>query len=109
MQRSAIILSSLALAAACLAPALAAGPTEAQLKEAQAQAEKPGAVETLKRTMQAQAEVSPQTKAALSGSPEAMRAIGQGGQPGQPGGQQQPPGQPPKSKKAIYGDIVIHK
>jgi len=84
----------------CLAPGtcLAAEPGADQ---------KPaGAIEVLKKAIQAQGEISPETAKALNGGqPAASPAGAQSGKPAQ----QAKPGAGPKSTKAIYGDIIIHK
>jgi hypothetical protein len=64
------------------------------------------AIEVLKKHLQAQGEISPETAKALNGGqPAANPANAQSGKPAQ----QAKPGAGPKSTKAIYGDIIIHK
>ena len=101
------LLGGLALSAAAQAaapPARDSGAPDSAQAAAQAIAEKPGTVETLKRALQAQGEVSPQTMEALKGTPMGAQPAGQGDKAQGSGGT---PGQP--GRKAIYGDIIIHK
>ena len=83
-----------------LAQAAQQAQTETTAQAAQ-QAQNPGALDTLKRTIEAQGQISPQTMEALKGSQPSA----------QPGGKAAPQGSTPgqAGKKAIYGDIIIHR
>lgn len=114
------LLYAVVLAASLLLPALALsrGPAPANgdasaspAAAAPAEQQPSGAAETVKRALEAQGDISPQTLKALERDPEALKAVGKSnagtGNPVQP----QKPEQSPRggSAKAIYGDIIIHK
>jgi len=68
-------------------------------------------VDKLKKAADAQGEISPYTLKALERDPKAMEVLGRAPS-GNSGGQPAPqanPGAGPKSTKAMYGDIIIHK
>ncbi|HWR02513.1 MAG TPA: hypothetical protein VN419_00730 [Humidesulfovibrio sp.] len=72
----------------------------------------PEVVGKLKKAVDAQGDISPYTLKALTHDPAALEAVGRPGAAA--GGQSAPapaakPGAGPKSGKAIYGDIIIHK
>lgn len=116
MRQQRLIPTAILLAALALVPAhtLAFGPpagdgiTPAPAAATPASSDAAG---TVKRALEAQGDISPQTLKALERDPEALKAVGKGnagtGNPVQP----QKPEQSPKggSSKAMYGDIIIHK
>lgn len=67
----------------------------------------PEILATIKKAAEAQGEISPYTLKALERDPKALEAVGRA-----PAAQAAPAGNTasgPKSTKAIYGDIIIHK
>jgi len=116
LRAAAALLALLALAS----PALAAAPDEtakAAAQQAQEVLKKPGAVDTIKRAIDAQGDISPQAKTALSKTGEGKKIVEQAdtrpeakhkaATPASAG--QTRPGQGAAGKKALYGDIIIHK
>ena len=74
--------------------------------EAAAKATTPGALETLKKAAAAQGDISPLTVKALQHDPKALETVGRTPSNPASGGSR---GAGPKSTKAMYGDIIIHK
>ncbi|MGE4264987.1 MAG: hypothetical protein AB7E46_11015 [Desulfovibrio sp.] len=72
---------------------------------AQAQPAAQKALDTIKKAADAQGDISPLTVKALQNDPKALEAIGRA--PSRPAPPQRDGG--PKSNKAMYGDIIIHK
>jgi hypothetical protein len=99
-------------AAALIGLLLSAAPAPAA-DDAQQQTAKAGALETVKRAINSQGDISPQAKAALSKT-EAGKKLVEGADTRQGAGapaQQTPArkGQPASGRKALYGDIIIHR
>lgn len=114
---AALALALLAAMAAPNPPALAAAkqsgqqaqPTEDTAAKA---ASDPEVVGKLKKAIEAQGEISPYTLKALEHDPKAMEALGRptaGASAQSAPAPAAKPGAGPKSGKAIYGDIIIHK
>ncbi len=77
------------------------GPVEVPKNQPAAQK----ALDAIKKAADAQGDISPLTVKALQSDPKALEAIGRA--PSRPAPPQRDSG--PKSNKAMYGDIIIHK
>jgi len=67
----------------------------------------PDPLAVIKKAAEAQGDISPYTVKALQHDPKAMEAIGRAPASNNSGGNSG--GATPKSTKAMYGDIIIHK
>jgi hypothetical protein len=79
------------------------GPVETPKPQPAAQK----ALDTIKKAANAQGDISPLTVKALQSDPKALEAIGRAPSRPAPANAQRDGG--PKSNKAMYGDIIIHK
>jgi len=118
--RAVAALLALLLLTSPAAPALAASPdetTKAAAQQAQEVLKKPGAVDTIKRAIDSQGDISPQAPAALSKTAEGKKIVEQADTRPEathsaappPAAGKGTPGKGASGKKALYGEIIIHK
>jgi hypothetical protein len=112
-----ILVAALAWNSSAQAARPAQSPQESQTDQQAQQAEStaikaardPAVVATIKKAAEAQGDISPYTLKALEHDPKALEAVGRPA----PAAEQAKPsggsGATPKSTKAIYGDIIIHR